>query len=389
MPLTQVLQGPGHWSIELDGDRLPVPRAVTDNMPAGTEGFGHIIVTPARLEPDEALSHLTTAVYVGRYLVQRDRTILSGDHINAWLGDADGKSIGGDTVITANQGFGDWIDDIAPSTAPFVHGTIGTPGSTLDYTYAGAEQTQRDALDTVCRWFGCEWRVRNTFIFDADIWQNLYGSAPSAIATPWWDGADTELNGIRATISTETNLERYAYIIAAAGIGGSSALPDPNFPFDDPPGCYAGGFPAWKRLPGGGRIDVGDLNTFLLSEGAERWARDPTLKITTDHHCPTTVVNVGDPFYAYDPDADVFDFANEVHYGGHILWPKILRVQALVDMPVRAGMGVYFRTAEAVHDLTDYVRFETGTTRIEVGERLHTMRPAMAPRGYDAPSRLG
>ncbi len=386
MPLTQVMQGPGHWSIELD-DRLPVSRARTDMFPVATQGWGHIVVTSAQIDPADVTSDvlLQLATYVGRYIGQRNRTELYGDHINAWLGDAEGKGVIVDfNEFTLDQGFTAWINTLQPDEIPFYQGNIGTPGFTLAYTWQPGV-SQREAIDYVCRWFGCEWRVRNTFHFDADIWTNLYGATPTAIATPWWDGRDAELTGIRSVIEPETTLERYAEGIFGVGAGGTgSNQADPADPFDLPlpggtgvnPGIY---------MTGSAQVADADLVTFLQAEGAERWARNPTLKLRTDDFCALDSVAVGAPLYVFEPDADVYDFDNEVHYGGHIIWPKKLRVQAIVDMPVRKGMGVYFLSAGGViSDLTDYVKWETGSTRIEVGERLRTLRPAMKRKGYDA-----
>ncbi len=386
MPLTQVMQGPGHWSIELDGDRLPVPRALTDLFPVASEGFGHIVVTSAQIDPADVTvdTLLDLATYVGRYIGQRDRTTLYGDHINAWLGDSEGKGvIVNTTEFTLDQGFTAWINTLQPDEIPFYQGNIGTPGFTFEYTWKPGV-SQREAIDTICRWFGCEWRVRNTFDFDADIWTNLYGATPTAIATPWWDGRDAELTGIRSVIEPETTLERYAEGIFGVGSGGTgSNQTDPADPFDLPLAGGAGVTPG-IYMTGSSQVADADLVTFLQAEGAERWARNPTLKIRTDDFCALDSVAVGAPLYVFDPDADVYDFDSEVHYGGHIVWPKILRVQAIVDMPVRQGMGVYFRTADEVFDLTDYVKWETGSTRIEVGERLRTLRPALKRKGYDA-----
>ncbi len=383
MPVTQVMQGPGRWSIELNDS---APRALTNLFPVATEGFGHIVVTSARLDqtdPTPAVL-LQLATYVGRYLGQKDRTSLYGDHINAWLGDANGLGIpGAINEFTLNQSFGAWIDTLQPDQVPFYQGTIGTPGLFFEYTWRPGD-TQRAALDAVCRWFDCEWRVRNTMVFDADIWTNLYGATPRAIATPWWDGRDVELTGIRSTILSDTSLERYAEGIYGVGAGGTgSNQTDPAAPFDLPtpggPGVTPGIY-----LTGASQVSDTDLVAFLQAEGAERWERAPTIKVSTDDFCPLDAVSVGAPLYVYDPDSDVYDTANEVHYGGQIVWPKILRVQAIVDMPVREGMGVYFRTPDDVFDLTDYVKFETGSTRIEVGERVRSLRPAMKRRGYDA-----
>lgn len=391
MPLTQVMQAPGHWSIELDGDRLPVPRALTDLFPVATEGFGHIVVTSAQIDAGDLTPNvlLQLATYVGRYIGQKGRTTLYGDHINAWLGDAEGKSRLL-AELTVDQGFTAWIDDIQADQDPFYQGNIGTPGFTFNYTHRDND-SQRATLDAICKWFGCEWRVRNTMQFDADIWTNLYGATPTAIATPWWDGADTELTGIRADIETDANVERYAAVIAGTGAGGTFTSVSEINSFTGPLGDYY--LQTGLSLSGASQIADADLTTFLTAEAQERWALDPTLKIRTDDFCPLDSVAVGAPLYVFDPDADVYDFDNEIHYGGHMLWPKILRVQAIVDMPVRKGMGVYFATGrndaltagtEQIFDLTDYVKWETGTTRIEVGERVRTLRPAMKRKGYDA-----
>lgn len=388
-----MMQGSGHWSLKLDGDRLPVPRALTDLFPVASEGFGHIVVTSAWVDPGDitAVGLLQLATYVGRYIGQKNRTELYGDHINAWLGDSEGKG----TLIpgfTATQGFAAWMDDIVPDDVPLNRGTTGSPGGSLAYTHRDSD-SQRSTLDAVCRWFGTEWRVRNTLTLDADTWQNLYGATPTAIATPWWDGSDVELNGIRSTIEPDVSLDRYAYNIAGTGAGGTPALvSDPAGAFDHPIGGYLN-LPVGVNLSGSSQIADANLSTFLTNEGAERWALNPTIKIATDDFCPLDSVNVGAPLHVFDPDADVYDGNNEVHYGGHIVWPKILRVQAIVDMPIRAGMGVYFRTgltdpfdpaSGEIFDLTDYVKFETGTTRIEVGERVRTLRPSVKRRGYDA-----
>jgi hypothetical protein len=101
---------------------------------------------------------------------------------------------------------------------------------------------------------------------------------------------------------------------------------------------------------------------------------------------------VGAYIKVWDPDNHVWRLENEfvnyafgapteTFYNGHVCWPSVQRVYG-ITMPVREGMGVYLVRGDGdIIDLTRYVKWETGTSTIEVGAPPRRVSSSVKRRG--------
>lgn len=387
MPVTQRVQAPGSWQASLSAK---TPRQVTDEIAVETYGFSHLCVVPTWIDPStvDATGMFAASRYTGRYITQGDRLELSGDHVTAWLGDGDGVGLSYGLDFTSNQSLSDWVADIMYGTDAIGIGTVTGGSGTLDWVMPAALGA-RDALDFVAKHFGVEWRVRNSLILDVGAVVSLYTTTPTVIATPWWDGADVALQGIRSTISLDRSLERYAAYVEAVTGTQQGGLADPT-------PTYFDGFGNAALIIHGIRVASGMLYPELLAlataESVDKFTYADLLTIRTDTFCPLRSITPGDFIKVWDPENRVFGLGgagggqvHETHYGGHICWPIHTRVYG-ITMLLRQGMGVYMvRGVDgAIVDLTDYIVWESGESVLEVGADPRRVSSAVKRTGVGA-----
>jgi hypothetical protein len=80
------------------------------------------------------------------------------------------------------------------------------------------------------------------------------------------------------------------------------------------------------------------------------------IQLSSDAYDIGADIACGDTIYVWDPDRDLYDFANQVQYRGRLIFPLKARVYGKT-WSVRRGMGVYFRdgVTGAITDLSDYI----------------------------------
>ena len=109
---------------------------------------------------------------------------------------------------------------------------------------------------------------------------------------------------------------------------------------------------------------------------AEKRPEQDRLTASIDAYDPGRWMMPGDWLWAYDPIMGVYDNTEATTYQGQHVTPAKLRLFGM-EWPVRQGMGVYrierWRegtvTLPVCVDLTDYVEFEDGPVRLDVGGR--------------------
>lgn len=393
MPVTQRVQAPGDWSLSLDGGRLPTPRQITDMIAVEQYGFSHLVITPAHVDPAAftATSLFEASRYTGRYIAQEDRTELSGDHVTAWLGDADGKGplLTGEYAATGTLSA--WVSDVAGSVTAVPTGSVPAGGATLSWTRPSG-MTPRDSLDYLAYNFGVEWRVRNSLLLDVGTITALYGAgnAVRAIATPYWDGADQGLVALRSRIRVTRSLERYAAAVSAFNGAAAVTVNDPTLTYFD-----GFGDPLWLRKYIEDKSIAGttELTTLATAHGGADFSWRDMLRVETDSFCPLKDITPGDIIKIWDPDNRIWQLQNEyaalvldgpaeTHYAGQICWPFLTRIYG-ITMQIRDGMGVYLvRGVDGeIVDLTDYVRWETGMSTLEVGTDPRRLSAAVRRTG--------
>ncbi len=384
MPVTKRWQAAGDFDIELDRDIIPVPFEVTNKVDIDTFGYGHVVIVPTRVAAADhtASTLLGLSVYTGVYRVQEERTRLSGSHATIWIGDEQGKGPEEYPLFTfarAAGTFTQWVGDFTPQTL-YSGGTVGALAGTLDWV--GKYSSNRDCLDYVCGYFGAEWQVTDTLKLNANTAAALYGTVPTVIATPWWDGRDVELVGLRTKFVVVKDVEDYSTGVIVTDDAGTAFIARvTSTPYKD----VKGNALIMSRFVDGGSIAKAGTNQSQTLAAAERGKTDHVAHrytLSSDAYCPLADAVVGSNMYVYDPDRGLVNFAYEAHYGGWICWPIVQRIRS-ITMMIREGMGVYFLDGNGViTDLSDWVRWESGESTIEVGDPVHSPADAFRLRGF-------
>lgn len=379
--VTKARQAAGSWSVNLYPD---TPLSLTDQLDIErtTAGFGHIIITPAPVDISAiAVSDLLNfSIYTGVCRKQEDRTGLSGSHASIWLGDQDGKADLNETSTgSVAKTFANWVAAIRP--AQLSAGTVTNPSaSTKTYLYYWINQdySPRMALDTICDMFGAEWEVTDQLTLNAATSTTLYGSTPTVICSPWWQGRDSTYAALRSTIGYTPDLEDYTtrvlnlYNSGASGIAsaGSTSYKD-----------GLGNTLVWKR-----RIESPDVTDATAAQGIAHAAKTrfnavtQNISIATDSPAVMSSVRCGTYIYAYNPDVNLYDMSNQVIYMGQTIFPVSTRVEQ-IDMPITPDLGVYFiRGDQTVIDLNKWTVRESPGARLTVGAPRRRLAPRFRGR---------
>jgi hypothetical protein len=390
MPVSEKHQATGSWSLRL-ADTLP------ERIRADLLETGHLVVTDSPVEGDIA-AHGDQILDVARYMGvcldvggEDDTPELEGAGLAWWLGDTqDGKGpVLVDPVTLTGATFAQAVRALLPVAV--AEGTLHAVAG----TYSGSHrwQTARQAIDYVCGLFDAAWRVRpatvGTVVLDAGTTDQLHGT-PSVVAARDVDGR--ELSGYRSQPAAKLARRRDVrdlttrVVLLAEGQGDAvvtgEAASAVDLGFRDPQGnplevtrlvseseTVSGNATARAQL---------QLNRFVNPRHA--------VALTLDRFDVDGELAPGGTVLVYDPTLGLVDDANEVHVQGRTVWPAALTVHG-ISWPVTDGMGVYFRTPTGGWlDLTDHVRFESGTAELEVGaaaRRLTDTREPVSVRVQD------
>jgi len=95
------------------------------------------------------------------------------------------------------------------------------------------------------------------------------------------------------------------------------------------------------------------------------------IEISLDEYAPWRFFIPGDTVYVWDPLTDIYDATNQITYRGESIFPEEVRVFGWTT-PVQEGYGVYHHRSDGAGgmelvDLTEWVNWETGTTKLEIG----------------------
>lgn len=380
MTVTKHVMAAGAFEIRLNTDVLPVPFSISDAFDINSYAFGHVLILPTRVDPfdfsDAQL--LSMSVFTGIYQLQRDRSTLRGMHASGWLGDGNGKGAIEEAAITGTSTVANWIIALRP--ASLAAGTVSASAALL--SWSTQLKTPRESIDYVVDAFGMEWEVTDQLTLNVNTVAGLYGSTPTVIATPWWDGRDNELTGIRATFGNDSSAEDYTTRVFLIEQGGAPASANGVATvFKDGQGNAV----VVKRYVDGSSTVTAGTGGSVAAGQVGQWDQiDQHLTCTTDTFCAMADVRNGSTIFAYDPDRNIYDTANQVHYDGDLVFPKSLRVQG-IEMNVCDGMGVLFRNRDGLYtDLSDHVAWEQPGARLEVGAPQATLSEAMRRRGIRA-----
>lgn len=364
----------GRWGLKLKDD---TPKSVRDLLKLETSGFGHIAITPTRLDDTTLTSALVLAAsrYTGVYRERPSEYEMSGPGPGFWLGDENHKGDVLEAALTKSGGtFVQWITDLRPIS--LIAGTYNAVGGALSHTFLLLDR--RTALDYLCDYFGAEWKVTPNLKLHGGTAAQLFVSSPTAVVQRRAGGRDPNVTGIRADLDTAKDYDDYAtrVVVVAGGAGAGSSMGAAQFvsPFKDVNGnaVILTEFVESSDTVAGNEAAVA---TTLLTD-VENLRR--AVKLSSDAYDIGADIKPGDSIYVWDEQLDLYDTANPLQYRGDLIFPISLRCLAY-SWPVQQGMGVYFRAPDAggtITDLSDWVVFETGTTSIEVGAQARAATDA-------------
>lgn len=388
MTVTERLRGIGAWSLSLRPD---TPTQVKNLMLPEVSGYGHIVITPNRVDlgamSDE--DALALSRYTGIFLARDEQNLtLSGYGVNAWLGDGNkGRSFGlfgpgagaGNTYITTGA-FSQWVDAILQDGF-LTEGTISSISGT--YTVVHERGFFRDVLDAVCDRFGADWVVRPDFSLDVGTQADLFRVTPEALIVRHRadSGRDIAIRGVTGELDMTRDVEDWARRVifwwddsgsptASIADGG---VAEADVPFRGP----TGGPPLIDRIVDGSRVDSsGDAAALAAAHWAQTSGVRAEMTLRSNEYDIGRDVAVGDNVYVFDHERGIFDLNNPVTYRGQTIYPRVIRCVGYT-WPIRQGMGVWFRRYRKVGgnwelewiDLTPYVVWEDGNTTVEVGAK--------------------
>lgn len=368
MAITEVLKGLGSWELSLKGS---TPKSVM----AAIQYFGHVVIHTGRLATlDDSL--LGTSRYTGVLLerdLEADNRKISGQGMNFWLGDSDGKGDIFETavVIPLLTSFEDAIRAVLPPSGSIVEGTLFS----IPDTYSGTikYKNPNQAISYITDTMGTEFVVRGDGTLDAGLESDLYITDDASIRcavlrnSAGVDMRMRAMNGIMATADDVRDFTTRVLLLAEGEEDATvTATADIN-PMLNPFKDIHGNAVKLTRIISESTTDATNaparaqlqLNRFTKPRAA--------MTLSTDEFDIKGVLRVGDYAWVQDEELDIVDYAKEVIFRGQRLNPVKLRITE-ASWPVVDGMTVAYRDNFGVWtDLTKWMEFESGDTSLVVG----------------------
>ncbi|MCX4232800.1 hypothetical protein [Streptomyces ortus] len=362
----------GAWDVTLSPG---TPRDVLDALLE----FGRLVILPGRLDPVQYGDTLLTAARYTGVLREKEyasdgSVTLSGSSMVVWLGDEDGKGPIIENAVTAASGtFANAVNAVLPDavTAGTIYSVPGTAAYTIQW------KTPRQALDTICDLYGTptypvEYRVNGDATVDAGRVDDLYGTVPKTIVVAKDAGYDLDLLALPGKFGTKRDVEDYTTRAIAMSQGEGDAISTAvvdqadigaSNPYLDPFGQPV----VFTRLIDSSDTEPSQLATVARLQLGRFQGTNDELTLSTTEYDIAGDVSAGDYIWAYDPDAGLYDLANEIVFRGQRLNPMKLRVLE-TTWPIVQGTTVAYRHGDGTWiDLSDYVDFDAvGETSLKV-----------------------
>ncbi len=354
MPITERLEDPGSFTIQLNTSAVPF-----DEIRLMKE-LGQIVITPAWFLHPELFTDadlVAAARYTGVILGiewEGDTITLRGQGPWWYLGDADGNGpvLGADVTYAAAT-----VDDIlkpisAGGILPDAIG-VGTITTTGVGTYTGtfyAPQTCLSAVRTVLATLGMHARINPGWTMDACLATRddvFVVSSPTVVVVKKGFGADPTFTGIEPTsLRDRVDAIRWVSksIIENIDEAGArfilSSLDRAVVPYQDGRGNQL----VRAVIQSGPSSDDVGFDTFH-ARALDQWDTQREEELSTDQFDFVGAFEAGDRVYVYAPELGFYDDANQIFYRGTVLSPVALQVP-VDSWPVKVPeMGVYYRPA--------------------------------------------
>lgn len=304
-------------------------------------------------------------------------------------------------------------------------GTIASSATPTKKVKIEAGMSGRDVLDLACDVFTTsgsnpyEWRINPPGTLDVALRQTLFPSTvtPTAVATrrtsafgagsatlellpvTRFDQVDDWLD-YSTTVAVHFTPDDYAFgvayevgdtVVASDGTyyrcstahtsSGANLPPSSKWASVDPYGEATLGSVPYDDLGGSDVVfrrveesravrDADDADNVATRKLGRYDDPDRRPSLSTDLFDVGSVCRPGDSVYLFDPDTGCYSLSTQVDGGSGLVFPLVVRVQGL-SWPVRRGMGVYAvvgGSSGTATDLSDWVVFEEGDARVDVGQ---------------------
>lgn len=406
------LMAAGSFTLDLDPGTPERIKGLSD------EAFMQVVVTGCRVDAD-ALSVadlLGLARYSGVYRKRsRDRCRWEGAGLAVMLGDEDGKGNtytgpltpaarplydgGTNTSVIRNnvlRAGGGGVNGLSAGTIP----SASTPTKEINIE---AGDSPRDVLDFACDVFTTsgsnpyEWRINPDGTLDVNVRNTLFPTTatPTCLAT-----RDTFALGVQSSSVDLLPVTRFEQVddwedwsseVVAVGptvtvfgseytFSGTATIG--SNPYDD----VAGGELDMRRVVTVNKSTSNSQNASIATRKLGRFDdvdRRPSL--STDLFDPGDVCRPGDSIWLFDADTACYSLSTQVDGGAGLVFPLAVRVQGM-SWPIRDGMGVYAvvgGSSGTATDLSDWVVFDEGDARLDLGEPRRQLSPRL-PRWLPA-----
>ena len=358
MAVTQVLMGPGSWSLTLDEATLP------PDIRDAIQLLDHIVICRNKLDDGASDAAKLAAVdaldgYVGVVLT-KDSTTFGGQDLSWWLDFRKAAA-----VTKASSSASTWLDSFLPING-IAKGSVS--GGTSFAGTTTPEQTVLAHVNWVAENADMEWQIRPDLTLDMKERDTLFPNPSLTSATIVTRKGGGDEAGFKGVDVSDTTVARDASSIVSKVIVG----------YDDggPQFVSASQTPAgvrWKDPAGSTPADraeyyVGlDVNSTQASAVATRRIsylstdhKEVSLSSAT-HNVTAGRILPGAKVWCYDKAQGLYDTANQATYGGEVIWPIKMRVASLT-WPITSGMGVYARLDGGAtwYDLSPYLVVEDG-----------------------------
>lgn len=358
-----------------------------DNPPHGLvrrnlAGFKSLVVTPLHLT-DRTLARadlLSQARYRGVVAGwDNQRTTVYGTGMLGYLGDGGGYGAGLRESSYTARTFEQWWDRYESTHARTNGLTKGTTYSMPAGTWPNdatsfLPYSVRGAFEFLASSLGVEYVVNPDGTVDMGATgSSLFRTTPTVILSPWSTGTSGELRSfpvpqwrVGKDYEDYLNFVRTELSNTPATYGSDSNYGSEAF--KDAAGSTAIFRGTVETQPIGGTTDGDAYSSGFLSQHDEVRVN---LSVSVDVHDPGHWMQPGDQLYAWDPRDVLLDTSNPIQFKGEITYPIKLRLRGM-DQPCRRGYGYYLMSDDASDDpayidLTPWVKFEDGPTRLEVG----------------------
>lgn len=383
MPITDRLMQTGSWSLNL------VPRT-PDRVRRAIATLGsQVYFTPAEI-PDQSIdvAGLRAAAFYAGIVTRRNKRSLrfGGPNLLGFLVSSKGGAgkvsagIAPARPATFSQIMTSWFDPAAPAfTNGIAYGTAySATATTINSTVVYSENPpQKAMLDTYAKTTGNEYVIRPTGLIDWGAPTALFNSSPDVLISPGLAGREGTLKALDVDPDSWDpagdidGFRNNAMVVRADRSSHQVSLASrPNRVkfgrFDDP--SQHTNYVSDPIVSNSN--DATDITNMADAAADEFSEEHLSLPAQVREYCLHRFATPGDYVWVYDQEADIVDRTNPQTFQGDVLFPATMRLMGFTS-PVECGMGVSvvdgaYLGSQAITNITDFVRWERGTTSLEL-----------------------